>query len=84
MKPTTRIFEIVAVEPYKITCIFQDKKIKTVDFRSYLLEKSDHKLVKPLLDERYFMQVSLDRIGGLQWPNGFDFSPLSAYQMGNS
>lgn len=82
MKPTTRIFEIVAVEPYKITCIFQDKKAKTVDLRSYLMEKSEHKLIKPLLNERFFMQVSLDSIGGLQWPNGFDFSPLSAYQMG--
>jgi hypothetical protein len=84
MKSVTRIFEIQAVEPYKITCLFQDKTSKTVDLKPFLEKNSRHKLINPLLNERFFMQVTLDHLGGLLWPNGFDFSPLSAYQMGQT
>ena len=82
MKAVTRIQQIIAVEPYRITCMFQDKQVKTVDLKPLLDANPTHKLLNDLRHERYFMQVSLDEIGGLRWPNGFDYSPLSAFQIG--
>lgn len=82
MKPVTRIRQILAVEPYKITCLFGDKTVKTLDFADYLTLRNDKPLIKPLLNPAYFMNVTLDELGGLQWPNGFDCSPLAAYELG--
>jgi hypothetical protein len=82
MKPVTRIIEILAVEPYRITCLFNDKSLKTIDFANYLNRRADKALVSPLLNPSYFMNVTLDELGGLHWPNGFDCSPLAAYELG--
>ncbi len=84
MKKVTRITKIMAVEPYKITCLFGDKAIKTLDFSDYLTQRIDKALIKPLMNPAYFMNVTLDELGGLQWPNGFDCSPIAAYELGES
>lgn len=82
MKAVTRIQQIMAVEPYQITCLFSNNQIRTIDLKPLLDANPTHKLLKDLRKERYFMQVSVDEIGGLRWPNGFDYSPLSAFSLG--
>ena len=82
MKPVTRIVEIVAAQPYSITCRFADKSVRVVDFANYLAKHKQHKLIAPLLNPNLFMAVSLDELGGLVWTNGFDCSPLTAYEIG--
>ena len=84
MKSATRITQIIDVEPYRIRCQFSDvaRSTKTIDLEPYLLANQAHPLVVQLLNRNYFMNVSLDEIGGLVWPNGFDFSPYSAFIIG--
>jgi hypothetical protein len=82
MKPVTRIVEIIAAQPFSVTCRFGDKSVRVVDFADYINEHQHHRLVAPLLNPNWFMAVSLDEIGGLVWANGFDCSPLSAYELG--
>ena len=84
MKPVTRIRQITAVEPYKVTCLFGDKTVKAIDFADYFARRNDKPLIKPLLNPTYFMNVTLDELGGLQWPNGFDCSPLATYELGEA
>ena len=84
MPPVTRIYQIIAVEPYRITCLFQNKEVRTIDVKPYLDRNPAHALIKPLFKPSYFMQVGLDELGGLQWPNGLDLSPRTAYLMGSA
>lgn len=82
MKAVTSIKQIMAVEPYRITCLFQNGQIKTVDLESLLEANPTHVLLREFRRKRYFIQVILDEIGGLCWPNGFDYSPRSAFAIG--
>lgn len=82
MKPVTRIVQILAVNPYLVTCQFANGEIRQVDFQEFIIQNKAHSKVKPLLNPNYFMNVTLDELGGLQWINGFDCSPLSAFELG--
>ncbi len=82
MKPVTRIVQIMAVAPYQVTCQFATGETRRVDFQDFLQQNERHPKVKPLLNPQYFMNVTLDELGGLQWINGFDCSPWSAFELG--
>ena len=74
-----RIVQILDVSPYLITCLFDNGEKRCVDFSDYLFSNSSHRLVSPLLSKAYFMNVSIDEVGGLVWPNGFDCSARKIY-----
>ena len=73
------ITRILDVTNYEITVLFDNQTKKTVDFSSYIRANSDNKYVAELLNKTYFMNVVIDEIGGLQWPNGFDCSARKLY-----
>ena len=74
-----RITRILDVTGYEITVLFDNQEKKTVDFSPYILAHSDHKYVADLQNKTYFMNVAIDEIGGVQWPNGFDCSARKLY-----
>ncbi len=69
-----RIVRILDVSGYKITCLFNTKEKRIVNFEPLIKANQANKLVKELLSKVYFLNVSIDEIGGLYWPNGFDCS----------
>jgi hypothetical protein len=67
-------FEIVA--DYTLRISFDDKSVRTIDFRPILAGE----LYGPLRDLELFNQVRLDpEVHTLVWPNGADFDPATLY-----
>jgi hypothetical protein len=69
-----RIVRILDVSGYKITCLFNTNEKRIVDFEPFLKANRSNKLINELLGKVYFLNVSIDEIGGICWPNGFDCS----------
>ena len=74
-----RITRILDVTDYNVTVQFDNQSTRTVDFSLYIRDNNDNKYVSALLNKTYFLNVSIDEIGGLQWPNGFDCSARKLY-----
>jgi GTP-dependent phosphoenolpyruvate carboxykinase len=77
--PYNRIVRILDVSDYKITCLFNTKESRVVDFGPFIKANKTNKIVEALLDKVYFLNVAIDEIGGLYWPNGFDCSANKIY-----
>jgi len=73
------IVQILGASPYTVTCIFDTGEKRTVDFADYLNANKANQIAAALLDRAYFMNVAIDEVGGLAWPNGFDCSARKVY-----
>ncbi len=73
------IVQIIDVSPYNVTCLFDTGEKRTIDFSDYLLTQKTNKIISALLNKSYFMNVFIDEVGGLVWPNGFDCSARKLY-----
>lgn len=65
------------IDGYKISLIFNDKKIKVVDVEPYL----DGGIFLDLKDPKYFKRVKVVE-GTIVWPNEADFCPDVLYEIG--
>jgi hypothetical protein len=79
MKTIPRIVEILDVTNYRIMCLFDNRQIREVDFENYIHNNLQHKFIAPLSNHAYFMNVIIDEVGGLCWPNGYDCSASKIY-----
>jgi hypothetical protein len=78
-----RIVQILDVSDFRITCLFNTKETRVVDFEPYIVANKTNKLVNQLLNKAYFLNVAIDEIGGLYWPNGFDCSANKIFDWDN-
>lgn len=67
------------LEGYKLALVFDDGKIKIVDFEGRL--KNAKNMFVPLKDLNYFQKVRVDGIT-IVWPNGLDLCPDVLYEIG--
>jgi hypothetical protein len=67
-----KIISLKVLDNYHIFLQFKDGESKIIDFKP-LIGKGISGL---LLDKEYFNRVSIDNVGGLEWPNGMDFCPI--------
>jgi hypothetical protein len=67
---------ILDVSPYIITSLFDTGEMRSIDFSEFL---QTNKIIASLLNKAYFMNVALDEVGSLVWPNGFDCSTRKLY-----
>ena len=74
-----RIIQIIDVSPYKVSCLFDNGEKRIVNFLEYLNTNKSNRLVAELLNKAYFMNVAMDEMGGIVWPNGFDCSARKLY-----
>ena len=77
------IKKIVAVQDFKVSCLFNTGETRTVDLRPIIekYSKIQDGLVSKLADTNYFRKVKLDSYGTLSWDNGVDFDPDNLYKM---
>ncbi len=77
-----RIVRILDISDFQITCLFNTKEMRFVDFEPFIKANKANTLVMGLSNKVYFLNVSIDEIGGLYWPNGFDCSANKIYDWG--
>ena len=74
--PIHRVTAFKVIGPYTVEVSFKDATSQIIDFRPVLAGE----LFGPLLDLRFFEQVTLDPVAGtLVWPNGADFDPATLH-----
>ncbi|MFA5972857.1 MAG: DUF2442 domain-containing protein [Lentimicrobiaceae bacterium] len=74
-----RLTQILDVSPYTITCLFDTGEKRSIDFTEYLQTNKANKIIAALLNKAFFMNVVINEVGGLVWPNGFDCSARKLY-----
>jgi len=88
-----RVKSILAVEPYKVRCLWTTGEVREVDFLPYLTESKPHSPVTRLTDTNLFKQVKTDGrtlywddlltmidYDGSHHPAPLDFDPDVLYQ----
>jgi hypothetical protein len=88
-----RIRQIIAVKPYKVTCLWNTGEIREIDFQPYLIESKSQSPVARLADEKLFRTVKTDGrtlywdnlltvtdYDGSQKPAPLDFDPDVMYE----
>lgn len=71
-----RVVDVKPLSGYLLHIVFSDGVEKTIAVKPYLGKG----ISRPLLDESFFQQVSVESGGGIYWPNGFDFCPEFLYE----
>jgi len=71
--------DVEYLEEYKLKLMFNNGKIKIVDFKDRLKEAKN--MFLPLKDINYFKSVKADGTT-LVWPNGLDLCPDVLYERG--
>ncbi len=74
-----RIIQIIDVSPYTVSCLFDNGEKRILNFQEYLNTNKSNRLIAELLNKAYFMNVAMDEMGGIVWPNGFDCSARKLY-----
>ena len=71
------IVEILKIEPYKITCRWNDNAITAIDLYEFILEKSKNpeNSYTQLQNKERFLQVKCDG-STLYWENGIKYKDL--------
>ncbi len=71
MADMKRILKIIDVEPYSITCLWNNKEIRTVDLKQFIEDKGKNPKNSyfQLLDRNRFYQVKCDGTT-IYWENG--------------
>jgi hypothetical protein len=72
-KSMERVVSVRPLANYMFKFEFQDGLRKVIDIRPFLGKV----ISAPLKDEACFRKVALEDGGGITWPNGFDFCPIS-------
>ncbi len=75
MKPYIKAISILSVKPYQMEILFSDGLSKKIDFKKII--KADNNLAMQVLNKNYFMCATVSKYGAIEWPNGYDVSPLS-------
>ena len=88
------ITQIIKVEPFKITSLWNTGEVKVNDFEDDFNESGKHKAFYELTDYNIFKYVSIGDVGTLQWVNlpititfdqekmtlPFDIDPIFLYE----
>ena len=75
MTPYKKAISILSAKPYQMEILFSDGQTKKVDFKKII--KPDNALAHQVLNKNYFMCATVSKYGAIEWPNGYDVSPLS-------
>ena len=75
MKPYIKAVSILSAKPYKMEILFSNGQSKNVDFKKII--SPDNFLANQVLNKNYFMCATVSKFGAIEWPNGYDISPLS-------
>lgn len=76
-----KIKNVEYLDGYKLKILFNNGKIKIVDFENWI--KKGGELILPLKNVDYFKKVQMDEFNyTICWPNGADFCPDVLYEMG--
>ncbi|MDQ6756751.1 MAG: DUF2442 domain-containing protein [Bacteroidota bacterium] len=75
MRPYIKARSILSAKPYQMEILFSDGQSKTVDFKKII--KPNNALANQVLNKNYFMCATVSKYGAIEWPNGYDVSPLS-------
>ena len=63
-----RIKRILAVEPYKITCLWNTGEVRIIDFQPYIVDSKPKSPIAHLADKQLFREVKTDG-RTLYWDN---------------
>ena len=71
------IVDIINVEPYKVTCMWNDKKVRTIDLEDFIKLHSENpkNSYYQLLDKKRFAGVKCDGTT-LYWENGIFYTDI--------
>ncbi len=75
MKPYLKATSILSAKPYQMEILFSDGLVKSIDFKKII--KPNNALAQQVLNKNYFMCARVSKYGAIEWPNGYDVSPLS-------
>lgn len=75
MKSYTKAISILSAKPYEMEILFSNGESKKINFRKII--KPDNDLALQVLNKNYFMCATVTQYGAIEWPNGYDVSPLS-------
>ncbi len=75
MKAYVKATSILSAKPYKMEILFSDGLVKSIDFKKII--KPDNVQAQQVLNKNYFMCATVSKYGAIEWPNGYDVSPLS-------
>ena len=75
MNPYIKAISILSAKPYVMDILFSDGQTKKVDFKKII--KPNNALAHQVLNKNYFMCAMVSKYGAIEWPNGYDVSPLS-------
>jgi len=88
-----RVQKILAVEPYKVVCLWNTGEVREVDFEPYFVETKPHSPINKLADRQVFNNVKTDGrtlywdnlltmidYDGSHHPAPLDFDPDVMYQ----
>jgi hypothetical protein len=75
------ITKILRVEPYTVTCLFDNGEIRDIDFTEQIKQYKENNLwLSVLSDKEVFNKVILDSYGTLSWNNEIEFCPDMLYK----
>ncbi len=75
MKPYIKVTTIISAKPFQMEILFSDGMIKKIDFKKIIKPDSDKAI--QVLNKNYFMGARVSEFGAIEWPNGYDISPMS-------
>ncbi len=75
------IKEIITVEPYIVTCLWNNNEIREINLREFIFSKSKNDSYHQLIDEARFLQVKCDGTT-LFWENGITIKEIDGTEKG--
>ena len=75
MKSYIKASSIISAKPFQMEILFSDGMIKKIDFKKIIKPNSDKAI--QVLNKNYFMGARVSKFGAIEWPNGYDISPMS-------
>jgi hypothetical protein len=75
MKSYIKATSILSAKPYQMEILFSDGHVKKINFKKII--KPDNSKALQVLNKNYFMCGTVSSYGAIEWPNGYDVSPLS-------
>lgn len=74
--PWKKVIRIKPHQDYKLLVIMEDDRELIIDLKTLINNKESFWRLKNF---RYFRKVSIDPLGGLNWPEGEDISPTKIF-----
>lgn len=72
--PWEKVVTVLPSEDFSVKIVLENGIQKTIDLEKLITERESFWRLRRI---RYFLQVGIDPLGGLCWPEGEDISPES-------